>query len=267
MCIRDSADPTNGHGSNANPTAEIYPQLQEPLNTSREPNYTSAAGNPNRLNWDDSIYVDRFIFPANYHAYLQIPTNSLAGAAAAGVITQVGPGQQFDNEFEFCGVNSGSAEPGNNYNRFAQNEEGTIFQCNTRIRTLKESLFNVLSTITNVRVGVLRFNGSDGGSLIKGIVDIDEGNNRQELIETVMSVTSGGSTPLQESLYNDRLYFGGLQTENETSSREVLDSDLNIELVDGGRNGIRLFDDDGNRVRLFQLQNDPSTFVLSLIHI
>jgi len=262
-CEEDSQDESDGHGSNAAPTPEIFPQLQESLNTSGEPNYTTSSSNPNILDWDNDIYVNRYIFPANYHAYLQSPVSdliqdipgvSIIDLDTVGSITTTrddGGQRTHDTATEVCQAGQGTSEPRFFHNQYVI-DNGEIFQCITRIRQLKQAAYNILSTIEGVRVGIMRFNRDAGGVLVNGVVDIDEGNNRQELIEALMSLPAGGFTPLQETLLEARRYFGGLNVENENAQKNVVDDDIRVELVDNGAFGISLFDNQNRRVRLYE---------------
>ena len=98
---------------------------------------------------------------------------------------------------------------------------GQIYQCKSRMASMKEATTNILSTITGANVGLMRFNGFDGGTLISSIKDIDANtvvesgstsvatSNRDEVITKVLALPAVGATPLQETLYEAYSYFAG----------------------------------------------------------
>jgi len=66
----------------------------------------------------------------------------------------------------------------------------------------------VLSSVDDVNVGIMRFNGSEGGVVIQGITDLD--TNRATIDAAIDAVPAGGNTPLAETLYESARYWRGL---------------------------------------------------------
>lgn len=77
----------------------------------------------------------------------------------------------------------------------------------SRINIIKEAVSAIMATLQNVNVGVMRFNGDEGGSIIAPLENIDTA--RASVISIVNGLTIGGSTPLSESLYEAGQYFAG----------------------------------------------------------
>lgn len=78
----------------------------------------------------------------------------------------------------------------------------------SRNRIMREVAKKVLSSVNNLNVGLMRFDGNDGGPVILDMTDLD--SNRQAVIDAVDAITAGGNTPLSETLYEAALYWRGL---------------------------------------------------------
>ena len=78
----------------------------------------------------------------------------------------------------------------------------------TRIDIVKAVTTAVLQSISNVNVGIMRFNNRDGGPVIKALSDLD--TDRAGILATIDSLNAGGATPLAESMYEAALYWRGL---------------------------------------------------------
>lgn len=65
----------------------------------------------------------------------------------------------------------------------------------------------VLSSVTDVNVGIMRFQGGAGGTVIKAISDLD--TDRASILQTIDSLDADGSTPLSETMYEAALYWRG----------------------------------------------------------
>ena len=81
----------------------------------------------------------------------------------------------------------------------------------SRIDIVKNVLTVLFSAISGVRVGVERFNDSEGGTIIQGLIDID--TNRAQALAAVASLTPEDHTTISESLYESALYWHGLPAE------------------------------------------------------
>lgn len=76
----------------------------------------------------------------------------------------------------------------------------------TRIDVAQEVITNLINNTNNVRFGLMRFNGSDGGMLSPhGAI----GSAKSDLVADVAAFTAGGMTPLAETLAEAGLYFAG----------------------------------------------------------
>ncbi len=78
----------------------------------------------------------------------------------------------------------------------------------SRIEIVQSVTKAVLNSISNVNVGLMRFNQNAGGPVIQGVVDLDA--NRSAIMSTIDSLNDGGATPLSETLYESALYWRGL---------------------------------------------------------
>jgi type IV pilus assembly protein PilY1 len=78
----------------------------------------------------------------------------------------------------------------------------------TRSVIMKEVTKKVLSSVNNLNVGLMRFDGGDGGPVILDITDLD--SNRQTVIDAVDALPAGGVTPLSETFYESALFWRGM---------------------------------------------------------
>ena len=86
--------------------------------------------------------------------------------------------------------------------------ENPVQTSKSRINIVKDSVKKVLNSINNAQVGIMRFNSTEGGVVIKGLTEL--ATNRDELYRTVDSIGANGFTPLGETLYEAALYWQGL---------------------------------------------------------
>jgi type IV pilus assembly protein PilY1 len=77
-----------------------------------------------------------------------------------------------------------------------------------KIDILKAVTKAVLNSVSDVNVGIMRFNNNHGGPVIKAIGDLD--TQRQNILDTIDSLDADGSTPLSETLYEAALYWRGV---------------------------------------------------------
>ena len=77
-----------------------------------------------------------------------------------------------------------------------------------KIDIVQDVVGTVLSAISNVNVGIMRFNDSAGGPVIQDIVDLDQ--NRTAIIAAVDSILPAGRTPLSETLYESARFWRGM---------------------------------------------------------
>ena len=95
----------------------------------------------------------------------------------------------------------------------------------SRSDIMKEVTKKVLSSVNNLNVGLMRFVGQNGGSIILDIQDLD--TNRQTVIDAVDGLPAAGNTPLSETLYEAALFWTG-QAANfgSTSSTNLTDTNV-----------------------------------------
>ena len=65
----------------------------------------------------------------------------------------------------------------------------------------------VLNSVNDMNVGIMRFRGGTGGTVLEAIQDLD--TNRADITATVSALPAGGTTPLSETLYEAALYWTG----------------------------------------------------------
>jgi type IV pilus assembly protein PilY1 len=102
---------------------------------------------------------------------------------------------------------------GNYLNYKASNPQQSI---GTRISVVQQAASNLINSLSNVNVGLMRYSNNDGGSndssAAGGMVAYPVtavSTARSDLITTLNSYTAGGWTPLSETLYEAYLYYSG----------------------------------------------------------
>ena len=73
---------------------------------------------------------------------------------------------------------------------------------------MKDVTKKVLSSVDNLNVGLMRFDGNDGGAVILDITNLTA--NRQDVLDKVDAIPAGGNTPLSETMFEAALYWRGL---------------------------------------------------------
>ncbi len=81
----------------------------------------------------------------------------------------------------------------------------------SRIDIVKTATKIAMSSISRSNIGIMRFNGNDGGMVIQSMIDLD--SNRAALDAVVDGINAGGNTPLAETLYEAALYWTGAPAE------------------------------------------------------
>ncbi|WP_405222600.1 pilus assembly protein [Lentisalinibacter sediminis] len=95
-----------------------------------------------------------------------------------------------------------------NYMNWAANPP-TVFKRRTDI--LKEVAKNVLGSVNDVNVGMMRFNFDDGGQVIKAMERIED--SRAELFNAIDNLPASGVTPLAETMWEAARYYRGMSPE------------------------------------------------------
>jgi len=78
----------------------------------------------------------------------------------------------------------------------------------SRIGIVQTTAKIILSSLSDVNVGIMRFNNTQGGPVIHEIADLD--TNRAAIIAAVDSIVADGWTPVSETLYEAALYWRGM---------------------------------------------------------
>jgi type IV pilus assembly protein PilY1 len=95
----------------------------------------------------------------------------------------------------------------------------------SKMEILKSVTKQVLSSVHNLNVGIMRFNpnvgsgmsaSSNGGSVIQGLTDLD--TNRTMILNTIDSLPADGFTPLSETMYENALYWHSLASHFGTAA-------------------------------------------------
>jgi len=92
----------------------------------------------------------------------------------------------------------------------------------SRLDIVKEVVNNTMDNMTDVNVGLMQFNRSEGGTVIAALDDLN--GTRAALKETVNNLSPGGSTPLSETLYEAGQYLAGRLVDfgdNDPDNRSV----------------------------------------------
>jgi type IV pilus assembly protein PilY1 len=95
-----------------------------------------------------------------------------------------------------------------NYLNWYYNPPGSSMSRTDIVKTVTK---NVLGSIRDVNVGFMRYNYSQGGSVIQAVKDLD--SNRTQSNAIVDGIPADGWTPLSETMYEAALYWSGLNAE------------------------------------------------------
>ena len=87
-----------------------------------------------------------------------------------------------------------------------QNDPAT--QDISRSDIMKEATKKVLNSVNNMNVGLMRFNNTEGGTIIRAPIDLDA--NRAALNLQIDGLDADGWTPLSEALFETALFWQGL---------------------------------------------------------
>ena len=78
----------------------------------------------------------------------------------------------------------------------------------SRTDIMKEVTKRVLNSINEMNVGLMRFNNTEGGTIIRAPIDLDD--NRADILAEIDDLPADGWTPLSESLFETALFWQGL---------------------------------------------------------
>jgi type IV pilus assembly protein PilY1 len=77
----------------------------------------------------------------------------------------------------------------------------------TRIAVMQDVAVNLINSLDGVNVGLMHFNGSDGGIVSHAMADV--ATARVSMTDAINALTPSNLTPLEESLYEAYLYMTG----------------------------------------------------------
>lgn len=110
----------------------------------------------------------------------------------------------------------------------------------TRLEIAKSSATDVVNSLplasgtqAKVRVGLSAYNGGDGGSLLRGMTDLN-GTHRTNVLSSITGLTASGSTPLSETLADIGRYMATGYSGNITAG-SVSGVSINSFLQQDGR--------------------------------
>ena len=78
----------------------------------------------------------------------------------------------------------------------------------SRSDIMKEVTKRVLNSVNDMNVGLMRFNRTEGGTIIRAPSDLD--SNRATILAEIDALPANGWTPLSESLFETALFWQGL---------------------------------------------------------
>ncbi len=87
-----------------------------------------------------------------------------------------------------------------------QNDPAT--QDLSRSDIMKEVTKTVLNSVNDMNVGLMRFNNTEGGTIIRAPIDLDD--NRATILAEIDDLDADGWTPLSEALFETALFWQGL---------------------------------------------------------
>ncbi len=155
--------------------------------------------------------------------------SGIHGDGSTGVYAQAGTGlAQFTNDSN-NEISWGSGDAAQVYTVYDGNylnwRENPVYVSWSKMNILKAVIRNLMNSIEDVNVGLMRFNDSEGGRVINDIVDLDA--NRTALINKIQALPDDGRTPLAESLYEAARFWRGLSADygNFTVTDIVADLD------------------------------------------
>lgn len=108
----------------------------------------------------------------------------------------------------YCKTSGGTFSTGNYINFLVSNSGGTD-PTTPKVDIAKRVIADLVNTTDAVKFGLMIFNNSEGGQLARPILDMSEGTNRQDLINSINGIVANTWTPLAETLYESMRYFSG----------------------------------------------------------
>lgn len=211
-CAADSElDPPHGKTDTAN---NAYPRYQgtDLSKNPRNPKFASSTANDLAVQWDVDTISEKYIVSGHYHDFRQ---NGIIGDIDPADINTPASGQ---TALEFCQFDSGFLDY-DNVDKYVYNASGEVKRCTSRVQLMKEATHEIFDRISDVNVGLVRYNQASGGTVLTAVDDIGESTNRADLINSLYKLPANGATPLQESMYTAFQYFIGGNVVNNKGPR------------------------------------------------
>jgi type IV pilus assembly protein PilY1 len=162
--------------------------------------------------WDTAIRWERFS-NARHTDYVECETDNGVhgnGVNAANVYIQNGDTSNLWTSNAGSAVVWGSNQVDRDYYLFDSNYVNWYYGTTVtqrKIDIVKDVATDLINSVSGVNVGLMRFNQTEGGPVIKAVSDI--ATSRTDLVTTIDSLNANGWTPLSETLYEAGLYFRG----------------------------------------------------------
>lgn len=210
------------HGNNGrNSARNSYARnAGNPENRPRNPKYSRSESGANNIVWSSPAIDEKYIYSGNYHQFLLTPIADRINLAVTNPATLA-----FNQTLtRFCNTSSGFLVFPNN-EKYVLDALGVPYQCVSRVKSLKLATKRVLQSLDSANVGLMRLNGSSGGTVLAAVDDISKvdgaGNevHRNFLLDVVAQLPADGATPLQETMYTAFRYYAGGNVINNTMNK------------------------------------------------
>ena len=204
----------------------------DPTYTGRTASYSSHWNDWSAFGWWSAGLEDYLECEDDENKHGQLDVSTDLYTAVTGAITINGRGNFYDG----VPASPYSATPGStidwslmqtntfvtaNYHDFIQAHSTS----DTRTNVMKNAAKSLVDNFSDMNIGLMRFDGNDGGYVVHHFSDIDtDGANIKTKID---ALTASGNTPLTETLWEARRYFKGLSVDwgDKSTSAAVSSSD------------------------------------------
>lgn len=103
----------------------------------------------------------------------------------------------------------------------------------TKTDIMKQAALNIVDSVTDINMGMMRFNGGSGGYAVKDFLDMSDSTNKQSMRNAINALPASGSTPLAETMYEAYRWFSGRSPKWGTNPYQY-NSDADSSVVSGG---------------------------------
>ena len=137
------------------------------------------------------------------------------GAVAADVYAMAGSDQAQFTSDPVNEISWGSGDAAQVYTAYDGNylnwKENPVTADIPKMTIMKAVTKNLMNSIEDVNVGLMRFNDRDGGRILHDISALD--TDRAAVLAKIQALVADGRTPLAESLYETALYWRGMSAD------------------------------------------------------